>query len=309
MKTKRALRKNNMSEFIETELYKGKVKIKFYPGSHQYLVSVKGSPFKRKSGSTTFIGIKDKSTALGIWQQTMTADFLLKLIAKGVPITEDLAIESVIQNDIAKDDAIDVGKSMHDWLEKYALYKMKKLKDMPEMPERKEAINGVNAFLQWESGHKVKYISCERMVYSIKGDYVGTLDLEAKVDSLHCLVDYKSSNGLYNSVRMQTSSYVKGDEEERGEKIYEGRWALRFSKYTEEEYMKREERKKVLKAHIARIKGREFKDYQIPPYQVFEAKFLDKEPTYMKEDFDAFISAKELYQWDQKTDWYKNPEY
>lgn len=297
-----------MAEFTESELYNGKVKIKFFPVSHQYWVSVKGSSFKRKSGSTTLIGIMDKSKALGSWQQTMTADFLLDLIAKKVPITEDLAIEAVIQNDIAKDKAIDIGKAMHDWLEKYAKFKMKK-GDMPEMPDIKEAINGVNAFLQWESEHKVKYISCERVVYSIKGDYMGTLDLEAIVDGVHCLVDYKSSNGLYNSVRMQTASYVKADEEERGKKVYEGRWALRFSKYSESEYMKREKRKKVLKEYIARIKGKEWKDYPIPEYQVFETKFLDKEKDYMKDDYDAFTNAKELYKWNAKTDWYNNPQY
>ena len=299
------------TKYIESTLYKGKVKVKFYPLSHQYWVSVDGSPFKRKSGSTTYIGIKDKSTPLTIWQQTMTLDFLLKLLDKGVPINEDLAIEAVIQNDIAKDEAVDIGKEMHDWLEKYAWFKMKdkRQKSMPEMPQIKEAITGVSSFLEWESQHKVKYISAERMVYSIEHDFMGTLDLEAEVDGVYCLVDYKSSNGLYNSVRMQTASYKEADEEECKKKKYKGRWALRFSKYTEKEYMRRENRKKVMKAHIARIKGKDFKDYEIPPYEAFEAKFLDKEKTYMQEDFAAFICCKNLYQWDSKTDWYRNPNY
>ena len=298
-------------KFLESSLYKGKVKIRFYPASHQYWASVKDSPFKRKSGSTTYTGIKDKSTALGIWQQTMTVDFLLKLIAKGVPITEDIAIEAAIQNDIVKDESVDIGKKMHEWLEKYALFKMKSplQKTMPDMPELKEAVTGVNSFLEWESGHKVKYISCERVVFSMKHDHMGTLDLEAIIDGLHCLVDYKSSNGLYNTVRAQTVSYLKADEEEKGKKIYDGRWALRFSKYTEDEYMRREERKKVIKAHIARIKGRDFNDYDIPPYQAFEAKFLDKEKGYMNDDMEAFLNMKNLYQWDARTDWYRNPEY
>lgn len=299
------------AEFIESTLYKGKVKIKFYPNSHQYWASIDGGAYKRKSGSTTFIGIKDKSTPLGIWQQTITLDFLLENIAKGVKINEDLAIEAVIQNDIAKDEAVDIGKEMHDWLEKYAKFKMKDKSQltMPEMPQIKEAITGVNAFLQWESEHKVKYISAERMVYSLKHDYMGTLDLEAKVDNVYCLVDYKSSNGLYNTVRAQTASYKEADEEECKVKKYQGRWALRFSKYTEAEYMKREKRKKVIKAHIARIKGKEPTDYPIAPYKVFEAKFLDKEKSYMKEDMEAFLNCKALYQWDKKTDWYNNPEY
>jgi len=242
----------------------------------------------------------------------MTLDFLLKKLSEGVVIDEDIAIEAVIQNDIAKDEAVDIGKEMHDWLEKYVKFKLKKAgySSMPEMPTIPEAITGVTGFLAWEKERdSVKYISSERMVYSKKYDYMGTLDLEAIVDGIYCLVDFKSSNGLYNSVRMQTASYVEADQEERKKKVYKGRWALRFSKYTEAEYIKREERKKVIKAHIARIKGKEFKDYVIPPYVAFEAKFMDKEKGMMEYDFDAFLSAKNLYEWDKKTDWYWNPEY
>lgn len=302
-----------MAEFIESTLYKGKVKIKFYPESHQYWMSINGSPFKRKSGATTFIGIKDKSTPLSSWQQTMTLDFLLTCLEKGIKLDEDKCIEAVIQNDIAKDEAVDIGKEMHDWMEKYALFHLrsKKQPNMPEMPKLKEAVTGVNSFLEWEASHKmVKYVSPERVVYSIKNDYMGTLDLEAEIDGMLCLVDYKSSNGLYNAVRAQTAAYVKADEEEYGKKKYKGRWALRFAKYTEKEYFKREERKKIIKAHIARIKGKDFKDYEIAPYQVFEAKFLDKEKTYLNDDFEeGFMSSVRLYKWDQRTDWYRNPEY
>lgn len=298
-------------KFIESELYKGKVKVKFYPASHQYWISLNGQPHKRKSGSTTFISIKDKSTALSSWQQNMTADFLLNKIAEGVKINEDIALEAVIQNDIAKDAAVDIGKEMHEWLEKYIKFKLKikGYNAIPEIPNIPEAITGVNGFLAWEKEHKPKYISSERMVYSMKHDYMGTLDLEAVVDGITCLCDFKSSNGLYNSVRMQTASYCEADEEERKKKVYGGRWALRFSKYTEAEYVRREERKKLIKQKIYEIKGKEWKDYPIAPYQVFEAKFLDKEKGMREYDFDAFLAAKNLYQWDQKTDWFYNPEY
>lgn len=298
-------------EVIESELYKGKVKVRFFPASHQYWISINGSPFKRKSGSTTYIGIKDKSVPLGIWQQTMTLDFLLKILEGGAKINEDKCIEAVIQNDIAKDAAVDIGKEMHDWLERYIKFKLKKpgYKEIPEIPEIPEAITGVNAFLAWEKEMKPKYVSSERMVYSMKYDHMGTLDIELIIDKKLCLGDFKSSNGLYNSVRMQTASYLKADQEEDKKKKYEGRWAFRFSKYTEKEYMKREERKKIIKAHIARIKGKEFKDYPIPAYQAFEAKFLDKNKGMMEDDFDAFLHCKALYEWNNRTDWFYNPEY
>ena len=64
-----------------------------------------------------------------------------------------------------------------------------------------------------------------------------------------------------------------------------------------------------IKRKIAEIKGKEYKDFPIPPYQVFEAKFLDKKKGMREYDMDAFLSAKNLYQWDKKTDWFYNPEY
>ena len=298
-------------KFIEGELYGGKVKYKFFIASHIYMFSVKGATYKRKTGSTSYLGIKDKSMALGIWQQTMTLDFLLKVLESGVKINEDLAIEAVIQNDVAKDGAVDIGKEMHDFLEKYIKFKlkMKGYETMPEIPNIPEALTGVNAFFEWEKEHKPKYISSERIVYSMKHDCSGTLDLEAVIDGITCLVDFKSSNGLYNTVRGQTASYCFFDEEERKKKVYGGRWALRFSKYTEAEYMRREERKKIIKRKIAEFKGKEYKDYPIAPYVSFEAKFLDKNKGMMEDDFDAFLHCKALYEWSNRTDWYYNPEY
>lgn len=298
-------------KYIESELYGGKVKVKFYPLSHQYWFSVKGAPFKRKSGPTSYIGIKDKSTALGIWQQTMTLDFLLNMISKGRAIDEDLAIEAVIQNDVAKDESVDIGKDMHDWIERYIKFKLKKkgYDAIPEMPTIPEAITGVMGFLAWEKEMKPKYVSSERIVYSMKYDMGGTLDIELIIDKLLYLGDFKSTNGLYNTVRMQTASYVKSDVEENKSKKYHGRWVFRFSKYTEEEYLRREKRKQVIKRKIAEFKGKEYTDKDIPPYQAFEAKFLDKNKGMLEDDFDAFLHAKALFEWDKRTDWYWNPEY
>lgn len=300
------------SKFVESELYGGKVKVRFYPLSHQYWVSVNGSQFKRKRGSTSIIAIKDKSDALGKWQQQMTADFLLEALAAGKKLNEDLCLEACVQNEVSKEKATDIGHEMHAWIEKYINFKLRKkgFDSIPEMPEIPEAITGINGFLAWEKEAKPKYISSERMVYSMKHDYMGTLDVELKIDGDLVLGDFKSSNGLYNAVRMQTASYVMADQEENKSKKYKGRWVFRFSKYTEKEYRRREERKKVLKEKIATIRGKEFKDYDIPPYVAFEAKFLDKNKIMMQDDFEnGFLACLSLTDWNARTDWYYNPEY
>lgn len=50
-----------MNDFQEFDLYGGKVKGKFYPGSHRYYVNGKS-----KTGVTSYLGIIDKSQALVI---------------------------------------------------------------------------------------------------------------------------------------------------------------------------------------------------------------------------------------------------
>lgn len=294
-------------EPVLTELYGGRVIHKFFPVSHQHWISVSGKPFVRKTGVTTIIGIKDKSTPLGIWQQNMTADFLFNAIKEKLVFNQDLAIEAVIQHEIAKEEAADIGKEIHSWLELYIRHKMKQpgFKDIPDMPKFPEAVTGINSYFSWEKDHKVQHILTEKPVYSIKHDYIGIEDHLAIIDGKLCDDDFKSSNGLYNGVRMQTAAYAKARMENGGKKT-EGRWALRLAKYTEEEYMKREMRKKELKRAIAKFKGREYREYPIKPYQVFEAKFLDADKAFLDRDFNAFILAKGLFEWDKITDPFNN---
>lgn len=298
------------TEPIFTQLYGGKVVHRFHPVGHQHWVSKdSGKVFKRKGGVTGIISIKDKSVPLGIWQQGMTLDFLLDAIAQGHPFNEDKAIEAVIQHELYFEKTVDIGHEIHGWCEFYIRHQLKQkgFESMPEIPNFPEAVQGVNAFLAWIDEHKVKFISTERAVYSVKYDYVGILDFEAVIDGSHCLGDFKSSNGLYNTVRMQTAAYAMADMEERPKfKGYDGRYALRLNKYSEPEYLKREKRKQVVKQALCRFKGTEWKEYPIKPYQVFEAVFLDAEDGFMDRDFKAFLHCKALTDWNRLTDPFLN---
>ena len=273
-----------MSDFQLSKLYNDKVEIKFFPKSHQYWVNG-----KRKTGVTTLIGIVDKSRPLVIWATELMRDFLL---AKKDITEADIYKASTIHEE-KKKEAADIGTEIHDWIEKYVKG------EKPDMPESKEAQIGVTAFLQWTDENKVKFLSSERVVYSKKHDYIGKMDIEAKVNGKLCLIDIKSSNGLYNTYNLQTAAYVMADEEESDRK-YQGRWLIRVAKETEKEYIAR--MKKKNDARIA--KGKEPVDY--PPYQVFEAKFLDDEETNIERDFKAFLSAKNLFEWNKATDYFTN---
>jgi len=290
-------------KFIVSELYKGRVKIKFYPKFHQYWVSVDGQPFKRKTGVTTIIGIKDKSKPLSVWQQQITADYLINLIEQKKKIDIDMALEAVVQCDVQREEAADIGKEIHEWIEFYIKNKLKipGFENVPNIPKFPEAITGINSFLEWEKKHKIKFISTEQIVYSLEHDFVGIEDFVMESAKGLNDGDFKSSNGLYNSVRMQTAAYAKARMEAGGKKS-KGRWAVRLSKHSEEEYIKKEERKREIRRAIARIKGQVAKDYPMKPYQVFEAKFLDDDKSFFKRDFEAFLHCKAFRGWDLETD-------
>lgn len=290
-------------------LYKGKVQVKFYgptedkPNRHMYYADT-GGGFKRKGGCTTFIGIKDKSIPLGKWYQQITVDFLLNAIKAGKKIDHDLVIEAAVQNDILKRQAADIGNLIHAWCEEYINFKIGVGK-RPDMPQDPKVLSGAMAFLDWEKEEDMQFKTSEKVVYSKKHDYIGTLDIEAMSKRKRYLIDIKSSNGLYNSVRLQTAAYVKADEEESGNK-YAGRWALRLSKHTEEEFNEIEARKKEIKDFIAKHQGWKIKEYPPKQFQVFEAKYLDADESLSKlsnmdRDFKQFLGCMSLYRWDQET--------
>jgi len=293
------------TKYQETSLYKGKVIVRFYPESHRYYVSVNGEKFVPKTGVTSYIGIKDKSRALGMWQQQITADYLFDKLQNKQKIGENEIVEAIMQCDIRKEEAADIGTEIHSWVENYIRYKLKQkgFSEMPEMPTKPEAITGVNSFLDWEKAHKVKFFSTENPVYSLEDDFVGIEDATFEADGIFCDGDWKSSNGLYNSVRMQTAAYGKARMEDGGRKT-QGRWAIRFAKYSEKEYNEREQRKQEIKRIISKIQGKEYKETEIKPYQVFEAKFLDDNKSFFKRDYEAFIMAKKLFLWDKETDFF-----
>lgn len=283
------------------ELYKGRVKGKFLgptedkPNRHLYYVD--GKP---KTGVTSFLAIKDKSRALVPWSQEETAKYLFAHLEAGGKINEEVIVKAAFASDERKAKAADIGTLVHDWVERYIRHKLKEVgfKTMPDMPEDPNVLTGVTSFLEWEAEHKVKYLWAEKVLYSLKYDYIGKGDFGAVVDGMKCLCDLKSSNGLYNEVRMQTAAYAMADTEESKFK-YDGRWAIRVAKETEPEYLARME----LKNKVKNLLGKN--GAEVRPYQVFEAKFLDNEKGFMKRDFEAFLNCMNLLRWDRETDFYK----
>jgi hypothetical protein len=147
-------------------------------------------------------------------------------------------------------DAANIGTIVHNWAEAYAKG------ENPAFPTNVQARAGVDAFLDWLAIHHVEFIATEAKVYSRKHKYAGTCDFDALVDGERCIGDYKTSNGIWPEMRLQTAAYQHARQEELGIK-YAKRWIVRFPK----------------------------------DGSAFEAKPL----TDFKGDFDGFLGALKLY--------------
>ena len=277
---------------VESELYSGKVGVKFFPDSHIYYVTVGEEKWRPKS-VTGITGVKDKSQALIPWALEEAAKHLIGCLEDKKKIDEEQIIKAVFASQEYVEKAADLGTEIHDWIEKYILSKISKKNPAPNMPEDENILVGVNSFLAWEESHKVKFLWAEKLVYSKKHDYIGKADFGAIVDGKRCLCDNKTGNGLYDGVLTQTAAYLKADEEETGEK-YDGRWAIRISKETEKEYHAR----LAVKNKIKTILGK--KEKEVYPYQIFQAVYLDEEKENLKEDFETFLAEKVVSDWGGK---------
>lgn len=203
-------------------MYDGKVPLVFDTEKHWY--SINGRPVP---GVTTITGMMDKSDAIKGWAIGQTIEYLRHNIKPGVPFDE-VAIEQLLEeasnaHKRVLSKAGFIGSIVHSWIEGFI-----KGAD-PEMPLHESTVNGVNAFLEWHNANHVEYLASEEKIYSRKYDYAGTLDVEAVVNGERCILDIKTSNGIYDSMYMQTAAYQFARFEERKEKI-PGRWIVRVDK-------------------------------------------------------------------------------
>jgi CRISPR/Cas system-associated exonuclease Cas4 (RecB family) len=99
------------------------------------------------------------------------------------------------------------GTESHDWIEAHI-----KGTDLP-IPNGKDEIsiatsNAINAFLEWEHANKPEWVVSEKIIFSLKHQFAGTLDALAFIDGQLCLVDFKTSNQISDSYALQIAGYM-----------------------------------------------------------------------------------------------------
>lgn len=234
------------------QLYNGEVEITFYPDSHRYKLAGEKSYLL---SATAITGIIDKSRVLIPWAVGLTGSYLRKYLEEhqGEKFTsEELAPiieEALNQHNQKREEAADTGSQVHDMAERIgmALKNNESIEDItkeisemdsasknPELSEEEanklqNVVNGITAFIDWVVDHNVKFIECERMVYSKKHKFVGITDAIIEIDGKRYLIDYKTSKGVYSNMYYQVAGYTIAYEEETGIKL-DGQMLIHFNK-------------------------------------------------------------------------------
>ena len=211
-------------------LYNGSIKIEYFDRYHQYFVN------GRKSiGVTTVTGVIDKSRVLIYWAINLSKNYLLEVAQKGQITAEHIETASKLHAQ-RKEEAAALGTQVHKWAEDYIGAKISKRIDIA-LPTDERVLNGVLAFLKWVKEHKVKFLESERVIYSKKHKYIGTMDCvftmgEEKHKIKH-VGDFKTSKGVYDEMIFQVTAYEEAYKEETKAKFGD-KFILRFDKETAE---------------------------------------------------------------------------
>jgi hypothetical protein len=215
-------------------LYGGKVIIHFHEKSHYYyLAELDGqpvSPKKRLSGATSYTGLLDKSDALIPWALGKMEEKALELAGNDptavITVQELQSILSVAKNapEEAKLRAAGIGDYVHLFAEEYskdrseagAYDRMMTTMGAPTPEDKKKIDAGVTGLVKFLYDEKIEILEAEQIIYSRDYGFTGMFDAIVQWKGKRYLVDYKTSNGVYNEHYFQAAAYLKAYEEEEG---------------------------------------------------------------------------------------------
>ncbi len=161
----------------------------------------------------------------------------------------------------------------------------------------------VRAFLDWKKGREFQLLEgpegVERRVLDKDHKYAGTIDLVVMYEGKKGIVDIKTGSSLWDEYALQTAAYCNAYNKsvgatlfERGDARCQTRWILRIDQYEE---CRGCLAKRRIKEGRPKVRGgkRTCNHQWSPPTGVVEFCELHNQ----REDFEAFLAAKELWEW------------
>lgn len=207
---------------MSTNLYNDKITLHFDEEKHLYTVGG-----KVVDGTTGVLSVIAKPALIG-WAVKVAIESLERTLEPGISYDE-LQLKAMLES--AKGahrkrsgTAADMGHMVHEWIAKHIAG------ENPKPLVNKECLNAVNKFLEWEREHKVEFLESEKVLYSSKYNYAGTMDFLAKVDGKVMIGDFKTSSGIWDEYWLQVAAYQQAYQEEFPEVKIDGALIVRIGK-------------------------------------------------------------------------------
>ncbi len=182
-------------------------------------------------GVTGFLQIINKP-AIVIWAKKealklVRLELERSILTDGELILDQDWIDRVIaagaaRPDKIKDDAADLGTLVHKYIDQVIQGKL----PTDLTPEMEPA---VTAFIQWWKDSKIELVMGDTKVASLIHGYGGSLDALGRQDGEYVILDWKTSNGIYDEMALQVSAYQRALAETYGIECKKG-FIVRFSK-------------------------------------------------------------------------------
>ena len=224
--------------FEELSFYRGTIRVRYDDLAHKYF-RVEGGQLVLLDGATTTVKIVDKPAIIPWACKMMQQKLLLNIPHKETPDGNivipqmPLADFEIFVADAKSahrdklEEAANVGKQAHFYLECQAKLELGLISQMPPVPEDPRAVRCINDALAAWGAHRLVWRAAERKVMSRELDVCGTLDGLVQVSSCNnpfccphwfenetALLDYKTSNYLFETFLYQAAFYVHALAEE-----------------------------------------------------------------------------------------------
>lgn len=263
-----------------TPVYRGRAEITFWPVQHYYTVSVPGVCTRLYQPSvTTILKLKDKSDALLPWAVNQMEKRIKEIVATCSDLSKDdfLAIVSAAKDSYRNTtaEAGDIGTVVHAALEQELMHRSglapKPLLPLTLDPIRlpdfdssmiQQANDAISAGFRFFAEHTIKVRQTEAPRWSAQFGYIGTGDVIWELDGSPVVGDFKTAKRIYPEVWMQTAAYQVAYQEEYEDRL-DGRVAV----------------------HVGKDGSLDHKS---------------RENDTLKEDFQAFLSLRRVWDWTRK---------
>ncbi len=176
----------------------------------------------------------------------------------------------------------------------------------PEIPDLIRP--SIKAFLEFLRDRHIQVDPehVEHRLVNYEHRYAGTLDAVALIDGKLGILDIKTSLEIYRDYDLQTAAYIAAMKDTMKE--LETRWILRIDQSRDCIHCGATLRSKGGRDKIRTDKGNPFMESCVHEWGPVTGKIELREFPYWQEDFEAFLGAKKLWEW-ENADWLKKVGY